>query len=151
MGPVIIGMDPHKRSATVEIIDPHETVLRTGRFATDQDGCQRMLAVGRHHPQRLVADGETVVDVPAKLSARRYGAPVSLLLLQNYETAPGGVFPPIGLPSDPHGGSSRHPDPRHPRTVPCMSKTDATRGYAETLEVAVLLCRTVTAWPLPRG
>ena len=87
MGPVIIGMDPHKRSATIEVIDQHETVLSTGRFGTDQDGYHGLLAAGRHHAhrvwavegcqgigrhlaQRLVADGETVVDVPAKLSAR---------------------------------------------------------------------------------
>lgn len=87
MAPMIIGMDPHKRSATIEIIDEHETVLHTGRFGTDQDGYHRMLAAGRQHShrvwavegcqgigrylaQRLVADGETVVDVPAKLSAR---------------------------------------------------------------------------------
>jgi transposase len=84
---VIIGMDPHKRSATIEVIDQHETVLRTGRFGTDQDNYHRMLAAGRTYPQRvwavegcqgigrhlaqrLVADGETVIDVPAKLSAR---------------------------------------------------------------------------------
>lgn len=87
MTPVIIGMDPHKRSATIEIIDEREHVLHTGRFGTDQDGYHRMLAAGRRHTQRLwavegcqgigrhlaqrlVADGETVVDVPAKLSAR---------------------------------------------------------------------------------
>ncbi|HEX8867737.1 MAG TPA: IS110 family transposase [Lentzea sp.] len=84
---MIIGMDPHKRSATIEIIDHHERVLRTGRFGTDQQDYQRMLAAGRDYPrrvwavegcqgigrhlaQRLVIDGETVVDVPAKLSAR---------------------------------------------------------------------------------
>ncbi len=87
MGRVVIGMDPHKRSATIEIIDDRETVLAGGRFGTDRDGYQAMLAVGRRHrervwavegcngigrhiAQRLVADGETVVDVPAKLSAR---------------------------------------------------------------------------------
>jgi transposase len=87
VGRVIIGMDPHKRSATIEIIDERETVLAAGRFGTDRDGYKTMLAVGRRHPQRvwavegcngigrhiaqrLVADGETVVDVPAKLSAR---------------------------------------------------------------------------------
>ena len=80
-------MDPHKRSATIEIIDDRETVLAGGRFGTDQDGYRAMLAlgrrspgagvgggrlngVGRHIAQRLVADGETVVDVPPKLSAR---------------------------------------------------------------------------------
>ena len=87
MGSVIIGMDPHKRSATIEVIDERETVLAQGRFGTDRDGYRTMLALGRRFPQRiwavegcngigrhiaqrLVADGETVLDVPAKLSAR---------------------------------------------------------------------------------
>jgi transposase len=87
MGRVVIGMDPHKRSATIEVIDEREQVLAKGRYGTDSDGYQQMLAVGREFPdriwavegcagigrhiaQRLVADGETVLDVPAKLSAR---------------------------------------------------------------------------------
>lgn len=87
MAPMIVGMDPHRRSATIEIIDERETVLHAGRFGTDQDCYHRMLAAGRQHPQRvwavegcqgigrhlvqrLVDDSETVVDVPAKLSAR---------------------------------------------------------------------------------
>jgi transposase len=84
---VIIGVDPHKRSATIEVIDQRERVLGKGRFGTDRDGYEAMLAAGRQHTdrvwavegcngigrhvaQRLVADGETVLDVPAKLSAR---------------------------------------------------------------------------------
>jgi transposase len=84
---VIIGMDPHKRPATTEVIDGREKVLAKGRFGTDRDGYKAMLAagrefrdrtwavegcggIGRHIAQRLVADGETVLDVPAKLSAR---------------------------------------------------------------------------------
>jgi transposase len=80
-------MDPHKRSATIDIIDDRERVLVQGRFATDSEGYQAMLTlgrqyadriwavegcngIGRHLAQRLVADGETVIDVPAKLSAR---------------------------------------------------------------------------------
>jgi transposase len=87
MGRVVIGMDPHKRSATIEVCDEREGVLATGRFGTDRDGYKQLLAagrkwpqrlwavegcqgVGRHLAQRLVADGELVVDVPAKLSAR---------------------------------------------------------------------------------
>jgi len=87
MAQVIIGVDPHKRSATIEIISQREYLVGQGRFGTDRDGYQAVLAVGRQHPdrgwavegcngigrhvaQRLVADGETVVDVPAKLSAR---------------------------------------------------------------------------------
>jgi transposase len=87
MGRVVIGMDPHKRLATIEVIDERERVLAKGRYRTDTDGYQQMLAagrefpdriwavegcagIGRHIAQRLVADGETVLDVPAKLSAR---------------------------------------------------------------------------------
>src|SRR5450755_2910911 len=87
MGHVVIGMDPHKRSATIEIIDERGKALCQGRFGTDRDGYKAMLAagrkfkdrswavegcngIGRHIAQRLVADGEPVAGVPAKLSAR---------------------------------------------------------------------------------
>ena len=84
---VIIGMDPHKRSATIEVIDDRAKVLAAGRYGTDQAGYAEMLAAGRRFPERmwavegcngvgrhiahrLVASGETVLDVPAKLSAQ---------------------------------------------------------------------------------
>ncbi len=87
MAKVFIGVDPHKLSATIEVVDEHETVLATGRFSTDKAGYaamrktvsgwpERVWAVegsngaGRPLAQRLLADGEHVVDVPAKLSAR---------------------------------------------------------------------------------
>ena len=31
MAQVVIGVDPHKRSATIEVIDQHERVLGKGR------------------------------------------------------------------------------------------------------------------------
>ncbi len=55
MGQVIIGMDPHKRSATIEIIDEREAVLAAGRFGTDRDGYRAMLALGRRYPDRVWA------------------------------------------------------------------------------------------------
>jgi transposase len=87
MPDVIIGMDPHKHSATIEVIDTSERVLEHGRFATTTTGYRAMLAAGRKYPrrrwaiegcngigrhiaQRLVADGEKVIDVPSKLSAQ---------------------------------------------------------------------------------
>jgi hypothetical protein len=87
MGRVVVGMDPHKRSATIEVIDAHERVLAAGRLGTGKAGYAEMLAAGREYPDRvwavegcngagrhlahrLVHDGETVVDVPAKLSAQ---------------------------------------------------------------------------------
>ncbi|WP_131104668.1 IS110 family transposase [Ornithinimicrobium sufpigmenti] len=84
---VVIGMDPHKRSVTIEVMTADESILGGGRFSTDADGYARLLAyarawphrvwavegcagIGKHVADRLVADGEDVVDVPAKMSAR---------------------------------------------------------------------------------
>ncbi len=36
MTKVIIGVDPHKLSATIEVVDNHEKFLGSGRFRTDQ-------------------------------------------------------------------------------------------------------------------
>ncbi len=83
---VIIGMDPNKRSATIEVVDESGRRLTMRRFGTDRGGYAGMLAAGREHPDRvwavegcngigrhnahrLVHDGERVVDVPPKLSA----------------------------------------------------------------------------------
>lgn len=87
MAAVMIAVDPHKRSNTVVVLDGKERELDGGRFVNDTAGYkalrsfadrfeQRTWAVegacgaGRHLAQRLVADGETVLDVPAKLAAR---------------------------------------------------------------------------------
>jgi transposase len=84
---VIIGMDPHKSSATIEVVDERGRALAVGRYGTDNAGYAQMLAagrrfadriwavegcngIGRHVAHRLVHDGETVLDVPAKLSAQ---------------------------------------------------------------------------------
>ena len=47
MARVIIGMDPHKRSATIEVMDGREKVLAQGRYGTDSNGYRAMLAAGR--------------------------------------------------------------------------------------------------------
>jgi hypothetical protein len=68
---VITGMDPGKRSATIEIINNGEKEFGVGRLCTDRAGYRRRRnGVGRHLAQRLIADGEPVVDVPAKLSTQ---------------------------------------------------------------------------------
>ena len=84
---VVIGMDPHKRSVTIEVMTADESIVGGGRFGTDAEGYGRLLAyarqwpervwavegcagIGKHVADRLVADGEDVVDVPAKMSAR---------------------------------------------------------------------------------
>ena len=80
-------MDPHKRSVTIEVMNADEVIVGGGRFTTDSDGYGELLrsvrrwpdrvwaiegcnGIGRHIANRLLADGEQVVDVPPKLSAR---------------------------------------------------------------------------------
>ncbi len=84
---VVIGMDPHKRSVTIEVMTADETILGGGRYATDVAGFAAMRryvsqfpdhvwaiegcsGIGHHVAVRLLAAGEEVVDVPPKLSAR---------------------------------------------------------------------------------
>ncbi len=51
MSEVIIGMDPHKHSATIEIINRREQILDQGRFATTTTGYRAM----RRRPQAPAA------------------------------------------------------------------------------------------------
>jgi transposase len=84
---VVIGMDPHKRSVTIEVMVADESVVGGGRFDTTVEGyaamCEYVAAwprrvwaiegcegIGRHIAHRLLADAQDIVDVPAKLSAR---------------------------------------------------------------------------------
>ena len=87
MDQVIIGVDPHKLSVTIEARDSREVLRSTGRFGTDTAGYRQLLRAARQWPQRvwavegangigrpvaqrLLADGERVLDVPARLAAR---------------------------------------------------------------------------------
>jgi transposase len=87
MKQIIIGVDPHKLSATIEVVDDQEQLLGSGRFTTDRAGYTAMRAYAKKWPQRtwavegangagrplaqrLLEAGEDVVDVPAKLAAR---------------------------------------------------------------------------------
>jgi transposase len=84
---VVIGVDPHKLSVTIEARDNREILRATGQFGTDARSYHQLLEVGRQWPervwavegangigrpltQRLLASGERVLDVPAKLAAR---------------------------------------------------------------------------------
>lgn len=87
MDRVFIGVDPHKLSVTFEARDSREILRATGRFGTDARGYRLLVqyarqwpdriwaveganGVGRPLAQRLLASGERVLDVPAKLAAR---------------------------------------------------------------------------------
>ena len=84
---VIIGIDPHKASHTAAALDARARPLGQVRVRADKTMLAKLLAwatawpertwavegangLGRLLAQRLVAAGETVVDVPATLAAR---------------------------------------------------------------------------------
>ena len=85
--PVMIGVDPHKASHTAAALDEHGQLLDRQRIPATLDGYQALRVwaerwpqrcwavegahgIGRALVQRLVGDGEHVVDVAAKLAAR---------------------------------------------------------------------------------
>jgi len=87
MTEMVIGLDPHKASNTIAVLDRDEMLELEQRFDNTARGMVAMLdavaeftdrvwaveganGVGRSIAQRLVAVGETVVDVPAKLATR---------------------------------------------------------------------------------
>lgn len=87
MTAVVIGVDPAKRSHAMAVLDRDEQQLAALQVVNDSDGYREMLrlakrwkqrtwavegagGVGVQLAQRLVADGETVLDVPPKLCTR---------------------------------------------------------------------------------
>jgi hypothetical protein len=70
MARVFIGVDPHKLSATIEMVDDREKVLAIGRFATDKAGyaaMRRHVAAGpglggRGQQRRRSTAGPTAFD-----------------------------------------------------------------------------------------
>jgi len=87
MDRVIIGVDPHKLSVTIEARDTREILRAKGWFGTEARSYRQLLAYARQWPervwavegangigrplaQRLLASGERVLDVLAKRAAR---------------------------------------------------------------------------------
>jgi transposase len=130
---VVIGVDPAKRSPAIEVIDERERTPAAGVFANSNDGYRQMRAVARRFPQRvwavegaggigrqlaqrLICDGQTVVDVAAQLSTR------------------------VRAISTGHG---RKTDPADARAVAIVGlrNSELTRGLADDETVALrLLC-----------
>jgi len=52
---VVIGTDPHRRSATIEVRDEREILLATGRFGMDRAGYRQLLGYVRQWPGRIWA------------------------------------------------------------------------------------------------
>ena len=83
MKKVVLGVDPHKRVNAVAVVDSNGTALARRSFPNTSDGFRELRAfarrwrhrtwavegcngVGKHLAQRLVAAGETVLDVSTR-------------------------------------------------------------------------------------
>ena len=127
MSQVIIGVDPHKLSATIEVVDDHERKLGEGRFPTDKAGYAAMVryvkswpertwaveganGAGRPLAQRLLEAGEHVVDVPAKLAAR----------VRLFDTG-------HGRKTDAHDATPSRWSPSEPKACACWPSTPSSR------------------------
>jgi transposase len=84
---VTIGLDPHKASNTIAVLDSDENVVFRRRFVNGETGFTDMMkqvasfdqrtwavegaaGMGRSIAQQLITANETVTDVPAKLAAQ---------------------------------------------------------------------------------
>ena len=50
---VVIGMDPHKRTVTIEVMRPDESIAAGRRFDTDRVGYAATLEVALAFPERV--------------------------------------------------------------------------------------------------
>ena len=86
MAKVVIGVDPHKRLHAVVVVNTRGTVLARNQFDTTEIGFKELWAfarqwrprtwaiegcngVGKYLAQRLVAQGERVLDVSTRRAA----------------------------------------------------------------------------------
>ena len=84
---VMLGVDPAKKSHAMAVLDRNENQLAALQVLKDSAGYRDLLRLAKRWPsrtwavegaagvgaqlaQRLIADGETVLDVPAKLATR---------------------------------------------------------------------------------
>ena len=82
---VVIGMDPHKRSVTIEVMTAEETI-GGGRSTTDAGRCTRLLAYGRQWPDRLGGPElrrDSVSTSPTLAAPTQRGKPVLAVVQSN--------------------------------------------------------------------
>jgi hypothetical protein len=65
---VIIGVHPHKRSVTIEVIDQQARVLATGTYNMDNDGYGWVLRAGRVFPAWTASCPAGKADTPLILN-----------------------------------------------------------------------------------
>ena len=86
MAKVVLGVDPHKRLNAVNVVNTRGATIARRQFATTEEGFKELWAfarqwrdrtwaiegcngVGKYLAQRLVAQGERVLDVSTRRAA----------------------------------------------------------------------------------
>jgi len=132
MGRMIIGVDPHKASVTIEVVDEDGAIAARGRFPTDARSYRTLLAyahrwphrvwavegasgAGRPLAQRLVADGERAISAHHRPSQAAG------------HVIPAAVTPPHdqrahSLPPDLNGPDSKQVLTRQPLPEPSLTQ-----------------------------
>ena len=87
MEQVIIGVDPHKLSATIEVVDKRERLLGSGRFTTDKTGYAAMRSYVRHG--RTGSGRLRAPTAPAGRWPNVWSRPASRLLMFRPSSLPG--------------------------------------------------------------
>lgn len=71
---VVIGVDPHKLSATIEVVDAQERLLGGGRFTTDRAGYTAMRAYAKTRSANCRAQATIAAPQPQGAAERDQGA-----------------------------------------------------------------------------
>ena len=110
---VVIGMDPHKRSVTIEVMAPDESVLGGGRYGTDEPGYAALLREAKQWPDRVWA---------SRAAAASDGtSPFDWSLTASRSSTSRPSYPP-GLGCSPPGRAAR---PTPPTRTPSRSSAPA--------------------------
>ena len=121
MEKIVIGVDPHKLSATIEVVDHHEKVLGSGRFATDKpcETAQR-LSQGRAAGQgKPVRPGNRTHPVENAFRRLGHSKPGSMRSRYSAQVRRSAAKPQVGtkLPTRAGGRLHSRQNPRHNRHV----------------------------------
>jgi transposase len=163
---VVIACDAHKASVTIAVLDERRAVVHQQTFATNRDGRRSLLNVAKRWPHRrwavegaagtgagiaqhLVAAGEQVSDVPAKLATR-----VRLLSRGHGRKNDAADAIAIGIAAIDHHGLNTVTVEGHETTLRLLSdrRDDLTRQRTQTMNrLHDVLAHLVPGETLPRG
>jgi hypothetical protein len=132
--PVIIGRDPHKRSATIEVVDERAQILAVGRFGTDKVGYGEMLAAGREYPDRITRSRAATASASTSRTGWSTTARPSSMCRRSSPHG-SGCSPPVTLPR------ATRPSPSRQESFPRTARRPIVAEHRESEEVGALTGR----------